>query len=182
MVVIDEHDVGKSREQVLLYLVYEATGQVIPLEKIAFGKPSEVDPRKDLATDPNTFIPAQVDVQYDARFWAKGSGFLYRRRCIMNHTQDSDFQNVSPPHLPFRISEVLDQINAILPYPIQVADIIDYEYTTIEQVHVGVTLQAHPESLLWINGRTFTVNTELLEGGPLIANQALDGFHEYVAP
>jgi hypothetical protein len=181
MVVIDEHDVGKSREQVLLYLIYEATGESIPLEKVKFGKPSEVDPRKDLDLDPNTFIPAQIDVHYDKRFWVQGSGFLYRRRCIINHTQDSDLESVTPVHLPFKISELLDQINAVMPYPIAVSDIVDHEYTTIEEVYAGITLEAHPESLLWVHSKTFRPNTALLDGGPMIQNQDLDGFNEYVA-
>ncbi|BAW19044.1 hypothetical protein [Ralstonia phage RP31] len=182
MVVIDAHDVGKSREQVLLYLIFEATGQVIPLEKVKFGKPQEVDPRKDLDTDPNTFIPCQVDQQYDDRYWVKGSGFLYRRRCILNHVSNSDLHHVSPTHLPFKISDVLEQINRILPYPIAADDIIDYEYLTLDDVYKGLRLQAHPESLLWINGTTFKPNTEWLEGGPLIGNPDINGFNEYAAP
>lgn len=179
MVIIDEHDVGKSREEVLLYLVYEATGQVIPLDKIVFGKPQEVDPRKDLDLDPNTFIPAQVVVEYDERYWIQGSGFLYRRRNIINHIEPVDLSKVQPQALPFKMTDLLDQINAILPYPIKADDMIDYEYKTLDEVKAGVRLQAHPESLLWISGASFLVDTTVLEGGPLIKLPHIDGFHEW---
>lgn len=182
MVVIDGNDVGKSREQVLLYLIYEASGQIIPLDKVEFGKPRILDQRKDLDTDPNTFIPCRISQEYDDRYWAEGSGFMYRRRCILNHTQESDLHSVRPAHLPFTITEILPLINAILPYPIQSSDVIDYKYNTLEEVRAGITLQAHPESLLWINGKTFTVNTDILEGAPLIDNRNLDGFNEYSPP
>jgi hypothetical protein len=182
MVVIDENDVGKSREQVLMDLIYESTGQRIPLEKVKFSKPLEVDQRRDLATDPNTFIPCQVDQQYDDRYWAQGSGFMYRRRSIFDHTVGIDLNSVRPSVLPFKISDVLDQINDVVPYTIQVSDIIDYEYTTLEQVLEGITLQAHPESLLWMRGRTFQVDTGALTGDLLIQETDLDGFTEYQAP
>lgn len=181
MVVIDEKDVGKTREQVLMDLIYEATNQRIPLDKVRFGLPLAADPRKDLATDPNTFIPCRVDQQYDDRYWAEGSGFLYRRRCIRNHSEAGDFKQVRPITLPFKITDVLPQINAVLPYPIQAEDVVNHEYTTLEQVYAGVTLEAHPTSLLWINKITFQVDTSALEGGSMITRTTLDGFHEYAA-
>lgn len=182
MVVIDENDVGKTREEVLMDLIYEGTGERIPLDKVKFGKPSEVDQRLDRDLDPNTFIPCQVNQEYDARYWVHGSGFLYRRRCIIQHTAQSDFSKVRPIALPFKILDVLDQINEFMPYPIGASDVINYEYKTIEEVHAGITLRAAPESLLWIRGKTFTVDTSALEGGPLIQITDLDGFNEWSAP
>lgn len=181
MVVIDEKDVGKSREQVLMDLIYEATGQRIPLDKIKFGKPREVDKRKDLETDPNTFIPAKVNPHYDARYSVDGSGFMYRRRDIVNHADGCDFSNVKPYTLPFKITDILDQINSCMPYPIQPGDVVDYEYKTFADLLKGVRLDAHPESLLWINGTVMQIDTGFIDGEPLIQITSLDGFNEWHA-
>lgn len=183
MVVIDEKDVGKTEEEVLMDLVYEGTGQRIPLDKIMFGKPREVDKRKDLDDDPNTFIPCRVNVQYDSRYAGPGSGFMYRRRELDKHAKDSDFSQVAPASLPFKITDILDQINLAMPYPIEARDIIDYEYKTLEEIEEkGVTLRAHPESLLWIKGLSFAVNTTYINGTPLVDITDLDGFNEWQAP
>lgn len=183
MVVIDEKDVGKAREDVLLDLIYEATGQRIPLSKVKFGLPSEVDPRKDVDLDHNTFIPALIDQRYDSRYWEEGSGFLYRRRNIHDHTVGIDFGEVQPFALPFRITDILDQINALIRYPILPSDVVNYEYTSLEEVErKGVHLKAHPHSLLWIGGAWFKVNTMRINGGPLINNVNLDGFDPWIPP
>lgn len=182
MIVIDEQDVGKSREQILLELIYESTGELIPLDKVTFGKPQEIDKRLDLETDPNTFIPAQVDPAYDNRYSASGSGFMYRRRSIVNHTDGCDFSHVKPTSLPFRITDILDQINECMPYPIHPADVVDYEYKTLEEVLQGVYLTAHPESLLWIKGTQMFVGVGFISGDPLIETTTLDGFNEWQEP
>lgn len=183
MVVIDEKDVGKTEEQVLMDLIYEGTGQRIPLDKVKFGKPREVDQRKDLDLDANTFIPARVDATYDARYAGPGSGFMYRRRNIDNHSAGADFNNIAPMALPFKITDILDQINDCLPYPIEARDVIDYEYKTLAEVEdKGVRLDANPDSLLWIKGVGFFVNTTYINGAPLIGNATLDGFNEWQAP
>lgn len=183
MVVIDEKDVGKTNEEVLMDLIYEGTGQRIPLDKVKFGNPEEIDKRKDLEYDPNTFIPARVNPQYDARYNVDGSGFMYRRRNIINHTDGCDFSRVAPATLPFTIIDILDQINECMPYPIKASDVINYKYTSLEEVETkGVRLDAHPHSLLWVKGQQFFVNTTYINGKPLVAVTDLDGFNEWVAP
>lgn len=181
MVVIDEKDIGKTREQVLLDLIYEATGERIPLDKVKFGKPREIDKRKDLEHDPNTFIPARIDPKYDARYAQQGDdGFLYRRRDLEKHSKGAVFNEIKPLFLPFKVSDILDQINACLPYPVGASDLIDHKYTTIEQVEAGVHLQAHPESLLWIRGTKIKVDSGYIDGTPLLAVTEIDGFHPWV--
>jgi hypothetical protein len=183
MVVIDEKDVGKTREEVLMDLIYEGIGDRVPLDKVRFGLPQELDQRRDLDLDANTFIAARVDPRYDARYASAGSGFMYRRRNIINHADGCDFSQVAPMAIPFKMSDILDQINACMPYPIQVSDIIDYTYRTLAEVEAkGVRLQAHPESLLWIKGAEFLVNTAYINGQPLINVRELDGFNEWVPP
>lgn len=183
MVIIDVNDIGKSREQVLLDLIYEATGERIPLDKVKFGKPREIDKRKDLEFDPNTFIPARIDRNYDTRYGTTpDDGFMYRRRNIVEDFGATDFSSVKPHSLPFKLTDILDQINACLQYPIGADDIIDHEYTTLGQVEAGVHLQAHPESLLWIKGIKIYVDTGYIKGVPLIFETELDGFNEWFPP
>lgn len=179
MVVIDEHDVGKTREQVLMDLIYEALGERIPLDKVKFGKPRELDQRTDLWKDPNTFISARVDPRYDMRYSTVGSGFMYRRRSIVNHCRVYDFSGVAPTSLPFKIHDILASINEVMPYPLQKEDLINHEYTTLEQVEAGLKLSAHPESLLWIKAHTFNVDTSFLKGKDLLEVTMLDGFNYY---
>lgn len=179
MVVIDEHDLGKTRQQVLMDLIYEALGERIPLDKVKFGKPKELDQRTDLWNDPNTFISARVDPRYDSRYSSAGSGFMYRRRNITNHCRVYDFSGVAPTSLPFKITDVLPSINAVMPYPLSPDDLIDHAYTTLEQVEAGLTLSAHPESLLWIKSHTFNVDTSFLKGKDLLEVVMLDGFNYY---
>ena len=178
MVVINEEDVGKTPEQVLIDLIYEALGFRIPVDKVKFGKPKMLDARKDLAKDPNTFIPARVDPRYDARYSSSTSGFMYRRRNITHHCRVYDFSRVAPTKLPFKISDVLSQINEVMPYPLQMRDLINHEYKTVEEAR-HMKLTAHPESLLWISEHTFTPSMAYLDGKDLFPITQLDGFNYY---
>ncbi len=182
MVIIDENDVGKPREEVLMDLIYEETGNRIPLDKVNFGKPKEVDQRPDLKFDSNTFIPARINPQYDTRFAAPGCGFMYRRRPIAQHCAECDPFVVMPAVLPFKVWDVLGQINEYLPYPIGQDDVINTEYTELAELTNGLLLKAHPESLLWCGSSPITIDPRLLNGVPLITNLRLDGFREWVDP
>lgn len=179
MVVIDAGDIGKSREEVLLDLIYESTGERLPLDKVTIGKPREVDKRKDLNLDPNTFIPVKVNPSYDSRYSANGSGFLYRRRDIAIYVEDCDFGLVSPMGFPFNTTDLLEQINLLLEYPIFADDIVDHKYSTIAQVNRGIRLKMHPHALLWTGEVTIYVNTHYLEGGLLVQFTELNGFTEW---
>lgn len=179
MVVIDENDNGKSREALLMDLIYESNGYRIPLDKIKFGKPREVDQRKDLDDDPNTFIPVQVNPQYDDRFSFDSSGVMYRRRSIVKHVEGIDFFVITPLFLPFKISDLLEQINELVPYEFQKEEIIDHEYKTLEEVEAGISLDAQKNAYLWFSGVKFNVNTTSISGAPLISNKNLDGFKVY---
>ena len=182
MVVIDEHDVGKSREELLMDLIYETNGQRIPLDKIKFGIPREVDQRPDLDFDANTFIPVEIDSAYDDRFGNGIGGIMYRRHDLGAYTKDVDLTVVMPLFLPFTIQDILEQVNALLPYPIAPEEVINYEYKTMEQVNFGVTLKARADAYIWFHGVHFKVDTTQLEGAPLIQNTVLNGFEAYVAP
>lgn len=182
MVVIDEHDIGKSREELLMDLIYETNGQRIPLDKIKFGKPYKVDQRPDLDNDANTFIPVEIDPAYDDRFGNGTGGIMYRRHDLGLYTKNADLTVVIPLFLPFTVHDILDQINALLPYPIDPLEIINYEYKTIEQAEFGVTMQARKEAYIWFHGVHFKVDTSYLTQKPLINNPTLIGFTAFVEP
>lgn len=179
MVIIDEHDVGKSREQLLMDLIYETNGARIPLDKIRFGKPREVDPRIDLDDDPNTFIPAVINPEYDNRFPPSEGGFMYRRRSLALYVEDKDFSAITPLYLPFKISDLLEEINSVLPYGFQIEELVDHEYTTVEQVEKGIVIEARKDAYIWFSKVKAFINTSKISGGPLISNVWLNGFNAY---
>ncbi len=186
MVVIDEHDLGKTRKEVLMDLIYEATGRRIPLDKVVFGKPLEVDVRKDLRLDPNTFIPMRIDMGYDARFNTAESGVLYRRRDLADHVKDIEASQIIVDKLPVKVSDLIEQINDQLTYPVLACEVLDYQYDTVEQlVKYGLILRANPDSVLWYNGGAINgIDTGNVDGTkpPLVVNPYLMGFYKYQHP
>lgn len=183
MVVIDEHDVGKTKIEVLMDLIYEATGRRIPLDKVKFGKPREVDVRKDLIYDPNTFIPMRVDTNYDHRYNTPETGVLYRRRSLKEHLKDVDWSQILVEKFPVRVSELLEQINYQLKYPIAACEILEYQYDTAAQLDkFGLYIHADPESVLWFDGGPMTgIDTSAGKDGyvPLVGVSRIMGFFKY---
>lgn len=179
MVIIDEKDIHKSKEEILMDLIYESTGQRIPLEHVKFGKPVELDARPDLKFDPNTFIPARVNPRYDNRYNSSGSGFMYRRRSIFEHIQGCSFNGVAIYSLPAKLTDLLEQINRCLPYPIAKEDVSEVEITSLEQIQKGIRFAAHPESILWCEGGIVPIDTRALEGIPLVTVTQLNGFKKW---
>ena len=186
MVVIDGHDVGKTRKEVLMDLIYESTGRRIPLDKVVFGKPRETDVRLDRDNNPNTFIPMRVDVQYDHRFNLPESGVLYRRRDIAEHLKDIDASKLMISSFPVKTTDLLDQINEQLEYPILACELLDYEFTSAEQLEMfGLMVVVHPDSVLWFNkGVLFGVDTSgaIDPDSTLVPNNLLMGFYKWIPP
>lgn len=183
MVVIDEHDVGKTRREVLMDLIYEATGRRLPLDKVVFGKPRPCDQRPEVKTDPNTFIPMRVDVQYDHRFNLPESGVLYRRRDMGDHLKDLDTSKIKVGKFPVRTTDLLDQINEQLTYPVLACELMDYEFTSAEQIEMfGLMVVAHPDSVLWMgSGELFGVDVSgaVDPESTLVPNNYLMGFYKW---
>lgn len=179
MVIIDEHDIGKTKEMVLMDLLYESTGQRIPLDKVRFGKPRELDQRPEVTNDPNTFIPARIDPSYDSRYNSPKSGFMYRRRHILSYCETCVFTPLEPFQFPFMLSELLEQINAQIPYPLDMSDFVDKLYEDSESVAGGIRLQAHAESLLWCGSAMLQIDESRMHLPPIIDITVLDGFNVY---
>ena len=181
-VIINKFDIGKTTQDLLRDLLYESTGSRIPKDKIIYGKPRALDQRPSDKYDPNTFIPVTVDIVYDTRFRSDGDGFMYRRRSIIEHTSGVDFTKISPEFFPFRISDIIDQINSYLEYPIAMSEVVEYEYTTAAQWAKGIRLQARDDSYLWMDGQTITIDTTLISHENLLSNNILNGFNIYQPP
>lgn len=158
MVVIDEHDLGKTTIQLLTDLIYESEGFRIPEQKINYGKPQALDVRPDILTDANTFVPVRVQDDYDDRY-PIGSGLMYRRRELGDHFPDIMY-HVYTTTASFRLYELLDQLNLQISYPLTSADVLD-QALNLANSEV-ITLRANPDSYIWINNATIrvTVHTE----------------------
>lgn len=181
-VIIDRADVGKTTEDLLRDLLFESTGARIPADKIQYGKPRELKQRPQYKYDPNTFIPVVVDIVYDTRFRSAGDGFMYRRRSIIEHCANVDFSSISPDFFPFRISDIIDKINEQLEYPITMDNLVEFEYSSVEQWADGVMLQARDDSYLWTDGQKVLIDTSKVNHQNLLTNHTLDGFNIYQPP
>lgn len=180
MVVIDEHDLGKTKIQVLMDLIYESTGLRIPEHRIKYGKPVALDQRPDLDLDPNTYIPVKIDQVYDYHL-SEQAGFMYRRRSLKEHLHGVTL-NLSFPRFPITLHElILEVINPQLKYPLNCSDFIDYEITDPETDHLKIV--AHPESLLWYgDGGDIPIEPPGNQFLILVENPFLTGFYPYQAP
>lgn len=183
MVVIDHNDLHKSRKEILMDLIYESTGQRFPLDKILFGNPREVRTRPGDELAPNTHIPINVDVGYDRRYALPESGFMYRRREIAEHLKDVNWQEILVQDFPVKLSDVLEQINMQLEYPIKACELDDLTYDNIEQMQTyGLIVQAAQKSVLWCNkasgdANTYNVNVALR----MVKITRLPGFAKFAA-
>lgn len=178
-VIIDGRDVGKTTEDLLRDLLFESTGARIPADKIKYGVPQALDQRPHDIYDPNTFIPVTVDLVYDTRYRTIGDGFMYRRRYISEHVKDVDFTMVKPEFYPFRTSDIIDQINAQLSYPIAMTELVEFEYATYDQWIAGIFLQAKDESYLWMGCSKIQIDTSDINHTNLLQKNELDGFNIY---
>lgn len=138
----------RTTTEIALDLVYAATGQHFPADKIALLLPQAVDVRKDIDTDANTYVPVVVEEVFDARYRSlPEDGFLYRRipLSILNSTGVSGV--VLPEVFPFTTHDILNDINAALNTQLSTNDVLNDEYTSPTDT---IQVRAHPESLAWI--------------------------------
>lgn len=177
MVVIDEHDLHKTRIEILMDLVYESTGMRIPQHEIKYGQPIELDQRPDLMTDPNTFIPVRINPDYNYRLAGYQRGFMYRRRYLTEHFAglELDLEFTVWPTTLRQI--IMDQINPQLRYPLQPEDFVDYEITD-ESTDV-LLIKTQPHSLFW----TGSINVNIVPPGQeyfvLVEQPYLSGFNQW---
>jgi len=182
-VVIDERDLGKWEEQLLMDLIYEHTRQRIPIEYITYGLPQELDARPDLKYDPNTFIPVRIDPRWDDRFASPGGpkGFMYRRRTFQEYFEDIDF-TIDVDEFPFWVKDLVDsKINPHVPYPLDPEkDVLNYQFK--ERDATSFPLIAHPHSYIWAGRTPMKINPIDPIWYKLVPDPFMPGFVEYVAP
>jgi hypothetical protein len=178
MVIIDEHDIGKTKLQLLTDLIYESTGLRVPLCAIKYGNPSELDARPDILTDPNTYIPIRVCDCYDAKLFGPNRGFLYRRRYLIDHFSgvDLDLEFTDWPTTLHQI--ILEQINPQLRYPLNIDDFVDYPI--VDEFTDSLTIQAASNSLFWIGSVVVGMSPPGSSNFILVENRSLDGFNQWV--
>lgn len=179
MVVIDEHDIGKSKLDLLTDLIYESYGRRIPLDKVKYGHPQELDVRPDILDDPNTFIPATIDINYCGNR-SPDAGFMYRRRTLKEYFDDNPV-NVAITTFPISIRQLLvDQINPQLPFPIDPLDIKDDQVT--DPTLGTIRIRPVSDSFIWCTNFDLTVTPLDPDYFKLVTIQSLNGFNEYVPP
>ncbi len=180
MVIIDEHDLGKTEIQLLTDLIYESTGVRIPEERISYGDPSELDARPDVELDPNTFISAKIDPTYDYGLSVRQIGFLYRRRYIAKHLEGIQF-TLKFNRWPMRLSDIVsEQINPYLRYPLSTKDYVDYEITDRNTSRLKIA--ANPKSLFWIGSQSMAIMLPGTELFKIVDIEELTGFNQYYGP
>ena len=150
---------NRTSIEIVLDLIYAASDLLFPAEKIIFGQPVEIDIHQDIENDVNTFVPVNIDSEYDDRFTGpkkdnfhyqndRIDGFLYRRIPLTLLTPDSRVTFERPQVYPFKIHDVLDDINVKLNSKLTIDDVINDVYDSPTE---HITMRASPHSLAWID-------------------------------
>lgn len=147
-------DFDRPEIEIVCDLVYFTNAYRIPPPRVKFGVPMELDPRPDIEDDINSYIPAQVDPNFDKRMKEGETGFMYTRIPLGAVTMRANTP-IQPPTLPFKTSDILSQINLQLGTRLTMDDVEEIEYTTLDE---NLILKAKPTSKVWIGGRFLLVN------------------------
>lgn len=126
-----------------MYCAYE-----VSLAHTTFKTPIVLDQRPDLATDANTFVPADIDSAWDANF-PGDNGFAYYRLPIgLLNGPTGIVVDLTAQTAPLGVHDVLELINTAAGVQLTVQDV---ENTPITDTSAPVVLKAHPSSLVWNN-------------------------------
>ena len=166
------YNFNRKSELICLDMLYLSIKIRIPEPKIKFQIPRVMDVRPDIDDDPNTFVDAFVDRTFDIRV-AGNQGFLYRRLPLDYIEQDPEVK-INPPQFPFKVSDILNQINASLNTSLTMHDLLDLEYVGDETT---ITLVANPDSLAWIGTKEISIETNNVT--PIVSVNDLSGFTVY---
>jgi hypothetical protein len=175
MVIIDERDIGKTREQILLDLLYEALGERLEETWYTHGTPEalEVTPRNP--TDPNTFMRIQYAPHY--KEVSSEVGVMYRRRHIAEHLAQYSF-DLSFSRFPTTTRQIVeDLINPHLNFPLASGDFLDEVVN--DPLTTAVRIKAHPDSVIWCGETSQSINLPGEEFFVLAQVTILGGFQPY---
>lgn len=174
--LLQGYNFNRSAESIALDMIFLSTGFRIPAAKIKFEDPVVMDIRPDIDDDPNTYVMSHVDRNFDRRIGGR-TGFLYRRLPLELLAPTIPDININAPHLPFKTSDVLDQINQLLKTRLTMNDLVEFNYLAPNNQMVVL---ANPKSLAWVGQIVLGVNTGYV---PPIVNQTdLSGFEIYNNP
>ena len=163
----------KPTKELALEQIALATKYRIPSNKIMFGKPMELDIVPKDTKDENTFVSARVADGYPAD--ENGMvNFVYRREEI-SALYPADPLPIEPTTYPFKLYDVLPQINVLLGAQLSKDDVINDTF-----YNDNITLRAASTSLMWIGSKTFNIGN--VEKKLLLDNNTAIGFLQYVNP
>lgn len=137
---------------ILHELVHVFLEEIIPKNKLYFGTARLLDQRPLLLTDPDTFVQAEIEPDYDYRFPGE-NGFLYRRIPVTAWVGNA--LELMAPEFPFTTYDVLEQINRKYSLQLSEDDVVNTEYDFGDSLF---TLQMHPESYCWFGTRVLPMN------------------------
>jgi hypothetical protein len=176
MVIIDEHDLGKTRSQILLDLLYEALGVRLEETWYTKGIPKALDSTPTNPWDANTYM----DIQYAPYYKEVKSqqAVMYRRRDIGEHLAQYAF-HLTYTRFPTTTSQIVeDLINPHLNFTLLDEDL------TIETIDdptsQQIVIKANPESLIWCGQAKIDIDVPGDEFFVLAQVTVLGGFQPYV--
>lgn len=179
MVIINEHDVTKTKKQILLDLLFESERVRFPETVLIPGTPKELDAVPGNLLDANTFLPVKFAPGY--RDDLQGDlGLMYRRRSIAEHLKQYNFPTLSFSQYPTTTHQIVtDLINPHLNYPLSLEDFVD---ETIEGEGVTeITIKARSDSYLWCGKAQVKFEPPSEDFFVLARVTELEGFTAYAA-
>jgi hypothetical protein len=145
--IAKKYDFSKSSKELAMEFIYAANKYRVPLSKISFGIPKELDFRKDIEDDSNTYVKATIDPNYASNF-AGDNGFMYLR-LPLSVLQPKPKAVLRSPSYPFTTHGILPKINAYLGTQLTPNDVVNEEY---RDSSVSFSLRASVKSLVWLGG------------------------------
>ena len=164
---------NKPASEILTDLIFQSNGIWIMYGNIEFGTPEALP--NPLPWAPNTVVQVTADMVEDDSI--EGCTKIIYRRVPLSELIQSVSSPIQIPQYPFKISDLLPQINAMYQIQLQPTDIIDATFNDLSQ---PIVLNAAPGALCYIGYLTLQViGPNIVQ---LVTNTDLDGFTEYQAP
>lgn len=143
----------RPEEEIVIDLVYRSNKYRLEAPIVEFGAVKVLDQRPEIEDDPNSYISAAVDRNFDYRLVPGETGFMYTRIPLAAIPGIEDIV-IQPLAIPFKTHDILDQINAQLGLQLTEDDIENTEYITMDD---DFTITAKPQSKVWVGWRFIDV-------------------------
>lgn len=161
---------NKPASEILTDLIFRSNGIWIMYGNVEFGTPEALP--NPLPWAPNTVVKVVADMVEDDSL--EGCTQIVYRRLPLSELIQTVSTPIQVPQFPFKVSDLLPQINAMYQIQLQPSDIVDNAYTDLSQ---PVVVNANPKALCYIGSLTLSVvGPKLLQ---LVPNGDLDGFNVY---